>query len=78
MKKELQKSGHMEVTPKQSEILQKHLFDLGYSWWSDKSTDINYTEKRFIYWDDYDKGLSYSQNSYALDENPPHKFEEHF
>lgn len=79
MEKELQKSGHMEVTPKQSEILQKHLFYLGYSWWYSRRTDICNTEEKYIYWDYHDKGISYSHESYTFNNrNPLHKYEDYF
>jgi len=75
----LQSSGKMEVTPQQSEILQKELFKMGYLWafWFNK---LCYTDRPFVYWEN--KGISQSpeagRESFISDELPLHLFDNHF
>lgn len=60
--KPLSPSGKMEVTPEQSEVLQEKLSDMGYGWSGLVRYKIHKTSKPYLFWDEYDKSISYSGN----------------
>lgn len=62
----LQSSGKMEVTPMQSEILQKELFKMGYRWTTSGDQFVKYTEHPFIAWYS-DKELAFSVTAYKYE-----------
>jgi len=71
----LQYSGKMEVTPQQSEILQKELFKMGYCWSTTRETEVLHTDMPYIKWYD-DKDIVFSQ--YALKDEQLIDFDNHF
>jgi len=77
----LQSSGKMEVTPQQSEILQKELFKMGYSWWFSREKIINHTHQHYLFWELADMSVSHGSIDFEfLDEDklPLHLFDNHF
>jgi len=77
----LASSGKMEVTPQQSEILQKELFKMGYAWLLYQDNELRFTKKPYLFWET-DKAITYadkgeidyfSQKKLAL-----HLFDNHF
>jgi len=77
----LQSSGKMEVTPQQSEILQRELFKMGYRWWRYNEENIKHIDKPYIYWDKNPKDISFSEydvDYFQNQSNPLHLFDNHF
>jgi len=69
----LQSSGKMEVTPQQSEILQKELFKMGYAPFGKQDT------ANYIYWNEL-KQFTHGNvaNAFSLVKLPLHLFDNHF
>lgn len=80
LKTPLQPSGKMQVTPDQSEALQKALFEMGYSWNEIKKVKLK--GKRFLIWTEFEllgKLISWDDQEYFNEhDNPIHLFENHF
>jgi len=76
----LQSSGKMEVTPQQSEILQKELFKMGYAWAFIEEPELDHVDKPFIYWENKEIMHSPEQDRdfFSRDELPLHLFDNHF
>jgi len=76
----LQSSGKMEVTPQQSEILQKELFKMGFYWNVQDDADVQHTDKPFLFWDNLTMLYASKENVhlFELDELPLHLFDNHF
>lgn len=74
--KELGKSGKMQVTPEQSEALQKALFEMGYRWITGEEIS-HFTDyiSVCLYWDD--KRITWASFDIHGD-NPLHLFDNHF
>lgn len=83
--KPLQLSGKMEVTPEQSETIQRILFDMGYDWdfipeFSEYDLFKNLGQP-FITWELNKEIMHYAKGQQALfvlDENPLHLFNDYF
>jgi len=80
--KPLQSSGKMEVTPQQSEILQKELFKMGYSWYINPMPfEIQQKNKPYIFWEE-DKSITYAtvddKRFFNGCPEPLHLFDNHF
>jgi len=77
----LQSSGKMEVTPQQSEILQKELFKMGYCWWAIGHSKVDYTDKKYLLWEN-DETICFLSVGYEVtfnnEPNPLHLFDNHF
>jgi len=74
----LQSSGKMEVTPQQSEILQKELFKMGYVALPSR---LYIKGKPFVFWYDGKQISAISNNDseyFEQHENELHLFDNHF
>lgn len=78
---ELHKSGKMQVTPEQSEAIQKALFDIGYEWKAGGTSIIPLPlHNQFIMWRVQNKKVSWEHINKKVKKLvlPLHLFDNHF
>lgn len=76
LKSPLQPSGKMEVTPEQSECLQRELFKMGYSWFYNNG--ISYLNNKYLYWEANNLETGKLKSDFEEDYRIVHTFTDHF